>query len=51
MVQMTARMKEPKAREPKLYLTDHQNPFSKLKLPRESAVLVKYQVQTPTINA
>ena len=39
--------KDPKAMEPKLYLSDHQKPFIKLNYPLVSADEVKYHVQTP----
>lgn len=49
--QITARINAPKAKDPRLYLIDHQSPLERLKLPLVSWVLVKYQVQIPTIIA
>jgi hypothetical protein len=46
---MTARMKLPMAKEPKLYLKAHQKPLHKLNLPLFSCDEVKYQADTPTI--
>ena len=48
-VQIIARMKLPKASEPKLYLKAHQNPLHKLNLPLLSYEDVKYHADTPTI--
>jgi hypothetical protein len=48
-IQMTASKKEPTQRDPKLYLRAHQNPLESGRIPLLSAVLEKYQQQTPTI--
>lgn len=49
-VQMMARRKDPRAREPWLYLKAHQNPYLRLNLPLVSCDEVKYHVHTPVIK-
>jgi len=51
IVDIIARINEPKAKDPKLYLKDHQNPSEILKSPFLYYVLEKYHKQTPTIKA
>jgi len=43
-------IKDPNAREPKLYLNAHPKPLHRLKFPLVSAVEEKYHVHTPTMR-
>ena len=49
IIQVKATKKDPRDRDPKLYLNVHQNPVERLKLPSWSSWVVKYQLLTATI--
>jgi len=49
IIQIIAKMNDPKARDPALYLTAHLNPVQSEKSPLVSLVDEKYQVHTATI--
>lgn len=49
IIQMTAKINDPRASDPPLYLMAHQKPDDKEKSPLVSLVEEKYQVQTATM--
>lgn len=49
IIQIRAKMKEPRARDPPLYLIAHQKPDEREKSPLVSLVEEKYQVHTATM--